>query len=243
MSGSRGMIFVTENSDMLAGKRDYKAIELFDEYRRRRHGGQSPAEVITLMRELSNAMIDLERQRLIGLIRDWERAQGLHYQAVPPTSQEIRTISNPLAARRLGTGSLQALDTSMRPPYVGSGSLQFNNSTLLYLHIQGESEPLLVTPGTETILGCGGTGSVLSPDVDLSKFGGEEKGVAPLHCTLRRANDTLTISNIDAGAGVYLNGEAIYPQTTYQLRDGDELRLGGMVIWLQFKNPIRRVGA
>ncbi len=244
MTNTRGMIAVRESADMLASKRDYGAIELFEDYRRRRQGGQSPAEVILLMRELSNGMRETERQRLIGLIRDWERAQGTNYLAVPPTSQEIRTISNPVTGRRFGTtGQLQALDTAMRPPYVGAQSPSFNSSTLLYLHIQGAQEPLLVTPGNETILGCGGTGSVLSPDVDLSPYGGEEKGVAPLHCTLRRSNDSLIISNVDAGAGVYLNGEAIYANTAYQLRDGDELRLGGLVMWLQFKNPIRRVGA
>jgi hypothetical protein len=237
------MIGVVESADMLASKRDYRATELFDEYRRRRQGGQSPAEVITLMRELSLNMADVERQRLINLIRDWERAQGSQYLAMPPTSQEIRTISNPLARRMGTTGNLQNRDTALRPPYQGSHSHLFNNSTLLYLHIQDVADPLLVTPGTETIIGCGGTGSVLSPDVDLSPYGGEDKGVAPLHCTLRRNNDSLLITNIDAGAGVYLNGEPIYANTSYQLRDGDELRLGAMVIWLQFKNPIRRVNS
>lgn len=237
----------------MTGQRGQRATDLFDEYLRRRRGGQSPAEVIVLMRQLSGGMVDIERQRLINLIREWERAQGDTFMAVPPTSQEIRTISpqsqfDPYGAGYADNGHAEGAhngdsDTDMRPPYVGSGTQQFTGSTLLCLHIGGYDDPIIIAPGNETMIGCGGTGSILAPDVDLTPYEGLQLGVAPLHMTLRRYQDALVIASVDGDAGAYLNGEPLYPGQPRPLHDGDQMRLGQLTLWVQFKNPFRRVGA
>ena len=75
---------------------------------------------------------------------------------------------------------------------------------------------------------------VEQPDIDLTPFGGVEKGVSRRHLALVRQHDTIGIVDLGSANSTYLNGQRILPSERRILRDGDELRLGRLVIRISF---------
>jgi len=74
------------------------------------------------------------------------------------------------------------------------------------------------------------------PDVDLEGFGAIDKGVSRRHATIiRRERGSLQIIDRGSPNGTYLNGQRLVPHQPRILRDGDEIRVGAMVILARFE--------
>lgn len=78
------------------------------------------------------------------------------------------------------------------------------------------------------------TGEV--PTIDLRECEGIEKGVSRRHAAIVR-RDSGTLNLIDQGSdnGTYLNGQRLIARQPRILRDGDEVRLGELVIYVRFE--------
>jgi hypothetical protein len=108
----------------------------------------------------------------------------------------------------------------------------------LVLRIRNVLEPLALTPGREIWFGRADGKSGLQPDFDLSPFGASRKGVSRMHAALSCiANGSARFSLTDLGSsnGTYLNGERLIAHQPYDLRDGDEICLGKMVLHVYFR--------
>lgn len=156
-----------------------------------------------------------------GFIFCEECGNNLHdSQDVTLPTKEIEEITNSLYAR------------------ANWGTARFNQDSWIVLHVREASEPLAVKPAAELILGRADSNSMAIPDVDLAPFGALEKGVSRVHASICRNDDTLVLIDKDSSNGTHLNGQRLMAEQPRVLRDGDEIRLGRLVMHIYFKtNP------
>lgn len=117
----------------------------------------------------------------------------------------------------------------------GWGTATFQDRNQVIIHVRDASEPVIVHPETELLIGRGDSASGVTPDLDLTPYGALERGVSRIHAALRRGEDVLSIVDLDSANGTYLNGQRLAPHQPRLLRDGDEIRVGKLVLHVYFK--------
>lgn len=122
------------------------------------------------------------------------------------------------------------------------GTARFNERTTLMLFVRGAPEPFVfdATSIVELVIGRVDPDTGQSPDIDLEHFGGTEKGVSRRHASIIRKDGSLNI--VDAGShnGTYLNGQRLIAHQPRVLRDGDDIRLGFLVLRVKFvRGPLQ----
>jgi len=70
--------------------------------------------------------------------------------------------------------------------------------------------------------------------IDLTSLNAYQHGVSRQHCTLRRNNTSLVVTDLDSTNGTFLNGERLIPYRDYGLHDGDRLILGTLHVTVHF---------
>jgi hypothetical protein len=117
----------------------------------------------------------------------------------------------------------------------------FGPDTTLVLVVTANNQSYSVQPQRykhETVIGRS-EGSTMKPDIDLSAHNASDLGVSRLHVALQynAKNNLLSVSDMKSANGTFINGQKLYPQEVRVLRDGDELRLGRLVMRAYFKHP------
>jgi hypothetical protein len=115
------------------------------------------------------------------------------------------------------------------------GTARFSHEASIIIHIRDAAEPIMLQPQPETVIGRFDPNSQKRPDLDLSPYGAIDKGISRLHAAVRRGEDTLTLIDLGSVNGTYLNGQRLAPSQPRVLRDGDEVRLGKLVLHVYFK--------
>jgi hypothetical protein len=118
------------------------------------------------------------------------------------------------------------------------GTARFGPDSVLVLHVRGGGEPLIIRPADELVMGRFDPISGSSPDLDLSPYNAVEKGVSRLHVAIRRQEDSLSLVDLGSANATFLNGQRLVPHQSRVLRDGDELRLGRLVMQVYFRHDI-----
>ena len=72
--------------------------------------------------------------------------------------------------------------------------------------------------------------SGIFPDIDLDPVGGHEAGVGRQHAQLSIQDEQLYVEDLDSVNGTALNKQRLAARQPQPLKDGDELRLGKMVL-------------
>lgn len=116
------------------------------------------------------------------------------------------------------------------------GTARFNTDASIVLHVRDVADPVVLQPTKRTILGRMDGNSISKPDFDLTPYGAVEKGVSRIHAAIFRNDDTLILVDMGSANGTHLNGQRLVPEQPRVLRDGDEIRLGKMVIHVYFKS-------
>jgi len=102
------------------------------------------------------------------------------------------------------------------------------------LVIQETNVPLSIPQGKQTIvIGREDPVSGIFPDIDLDPVGGHEMGVGRRHAQLIIQERQLYVEDLDSVNGTALNKQKLVPRQPQPLKDGDELRLGKMVLIYQ----------
>jgi hypothetical protein len=98
--------------------------------------------------------------------------------------------------------------------------------------VPGDTKPILISVKDEIILGRHVTGA---PEdvIDLTPFGGLDKGVSRKHAVIRKNVNGFEIIDLFSTNGSWLNLERLLPDMVYTLRTGMQLRLGQLVIYIQ----------
>lgn len=117
------------------------------------------------------------------------------------------------------------------------GEAVFSEQDYLRLEVEGSPEPIVLKPGAETIFGRRDPATGAMPDVDLTPFAGYRMGVSRRHAAIRFGDgQSLHLWDLGSSNGTYLNGERLSAHRPYRVHDGDELRLGQMIIRLHFQS-------
>ena len=117
----------------------------------------------------------------------------------------------------------------------GWGTATFQGQNQVIIHIRDESEPVIIHPEAEFLLGRQDSSSGITPNLDLTPYGAQDRGVSRIHAALRRGDEVLSIVDLDSANGTYLNGQRLASNQPRLLRDGDEIRLGKLVMHIYFK--------
>ncbi|MEO8610080.1 MAG: FHA domain-containing protein [Chloroflexota bacterium] len=129
-----------------------------------------------------------------------------------------------------------ALDAEAQKAVDTAGGASFTEEMVLRIEIEGGSTPMLVYPKQEIIMGRRDPNTGGMPDVDLTAYAGYRMGVSRRHAAVRLQDKQLHVSDLGSSNGTFLNGTRLNAHRPYQLKDGDEVRLGQMVLRLYFQS-------
>lgn len=146
----------------------------------------------------------------------------------------------PLSTRTLdATDTEQAaigVDASIVTDVTVQGSATFEHGMVLRLEIEGSPDPIRFVPKPETIFGRRDPATGDKPDIDLTPFAGYRMGVSRRHAAIRPGDENgLDLWDLGSSNGTFLNGQRLSAHRPYRLRDGDEIRLGQMMIRIHFE--------
>lgn len=133
----------------------------------------------------------------------------------------LKQVQQPASTRQLHT-------EDHKPEY-------FSKDSTLLMHVRHSGDMIKMRPQEadhEMVIGRADTNNTVKPDIDLSIFGAEEMGVSRLHMSVAfdEANERLLIMDMGSANGVYVNGQKLVAKEERVLRDGDQLRLGQLVL-------------
>jgi hypothetical protein len=114
------------------------------------------------------------------------------------------------------------------------GTAQLGLERKLLLHVRGHDRPLVVTLSKQLVLGRHDVATGGDPDVDLEEYDALNHGVSRRHVAILVEDEALKIMDLGSANFTYLNGQKLMPHQARILRDGDELRLGKLVIRVNF---------
>jgi hypothetical protein len=112
----------------------------------------------------------------------------------------------------------------------GWGTSTFEPESQVIIHIQEASQPIIAEVGKELRLGR----QNIPTGLDLTNFGGIEKGVSRIHAALRRGDGLLLLVDLDSTNGTFLNDQLLIPNQPRLLRSGDKIRLGQLTMHIYF---------
>lgn len=125
-------------------------------------------------------------------------------------------------------------DPSLETTRVARGTGTLGAQSVLRIEIKGVSEPLVVYPRSAMTIGRRDPATGAQPDIDLTQFAGYRMGVSRRHLAIHLNGDRLDLEDLGSKNGTFLNGQRLAAHRPYPLHDGDELRLGQIVMRVYF---------
>lgn len=119
----------------------------------------------------------------------------------------------------------------------GWGTATLRTQRELLIYVSRMDEPVRVIPRDGFMFGRKDIATGNFPDLDLTPYGAEERGVSRRHAVLRQdANDDEMVMIADLGSanGTYLNGVRLGVNQPRLLRDGDEIRMANLKLHFYF---------
>ena len=112
----------------------------------------------------------------------------------------------------------------------------FDDTMTLALEIVETGDVIRVRPRhNELVIGRLSPESVMIPDVDLSPYQADVKGVSRLHAALRRQGTTLVLTDMGSLNSTYINGQRVHAHEVRVIQDGDELQFGRLRVRARFE--------
>ncbi|MBN1967523.1 MAG: FHA domain-containing protein [Anaerolineae bacterium] len=121
------------------------------------------------------------------------------------------------------------------------GRSHFTRSSTLLLRVRGVASPLGLRMGDtpNLVLGRFTQDAREQPDVDLTPYGASDLGVSRRHVRLSFEQDTVTLIDLGSVNHTFVNGQRLHPHEVRVLADGDEVRMGRMVMNVTFQHQVR----
>lgn len=117
----------------------------------------------------------------------------------------------------------------------------FGDESLLLLTIPDQAKGFTLRPQTRSGMMLVGraTNSTDKIDLDLSEVNAAQMGVSRQHLALEYDPNSSAIQIHDMGSanGTKVNGQRLHPKEVRVLRNGDELRLGRLVVLVKYRHP------
>ncbi len=107
-----------------------------------------------------------------------------------------------------------------------------NDGVVLY--IAGEVRPLVIRGQKEFLLGRRTEGPLAEDMIDLTPYHGHLLGVSRRHARLKIDGEDTFVEDLDSTNGTWLNERRLAANTPYVIRNGDQLRLGQLIMFIYF---------
>lgn len=114
------------------------------------------------------------------------------------------------------------------------GTARLGQGRQLVLHVRGHVKPLIVTISDQLIIGRFDVETKQAPDVALDDFDAQNLGVSRRHAAILVEDNALKVMDLGSANATYMNGQKLIAHQARILRDGDELRLGRLVLRVNF---------
>ncbi|GAB5494071.1 MAG: FHA domain-containing protein [Phototrophicaceae bacterium] len=117
------------------------------------------------------------------------------------------------------------------------GVARFNGKTDLVIEVLGTKQRFIFDYDqiTQIIIGRKDQSENNLPLVDLTESEGQQKGVSRRHAKIIHQDDALYIVDDDSVNGTYLNGHKLVAEQPRLIRDGDDVRLGHLIIRIKYR--------
>ncbi len=136
------------------------------------------------------------------------------------------------------TETSQLSDTNYEDGNPKWGTARFNSRMVLEIQVRDTGEIFCFDDADIDELSVGrrdpNTGS--KPDIDLEAFDALNKGVSRRHALIVRREGSLTLIDMGTPNGTFLNGQKLVPNQPRILRDGDDIRLGHLMVRVSFRD-------
>ncbi len=117
----------------------------------------------------------------------------------------------------------------------GDETIKSQAGTLLVI-VQGAMERYYTKDGLSLTLGRKSDAGKV--DIDLTPFGGHQRGVSRLHARLHIEKNELYITDLNSSNGTFLDGQRLRPYQPYQVtRRYSLLVLGSLSVQLSYRKP------
>ena len=136
----------------------------------------------------------------------------------------VALVPIPLSTRKLEDGD------------VGGSTDQLGADGVVILQVENDETPILVQMRREVVLGrVTETDNEERTYINLLPYGADEAGVSRRHVRLLREGRAVYALDLNSTNGTHVNGEPLQPGVERRLRDGDELVLGRLKLYIYFK--------
>lgn len=241
--------------------------ELLNEYARMREGGLEARSCLRALRPYIQPLPKAAKEALADQIRQWERDYTTDDSAPSPPPvvedtpstkkiDETSWVECPNCHKKnraadvfcYACGTLldddkDAIDTRH---FASADATQFSDNfygseSVLVLTTTDDEYAYEARPQRydhDLIIGRGYSAQGIRPDVDLATADAMQHGVSRLHLLVEYDDDSHVLRVTDRSSnGTFVNGQRLHPKDKRVLRNGDTLRLGNLVLKVQFVHP------
>ncbi len=117
------------------------------------------------------------------------------------------------------------------------GSARFSSQMNLIIGVEKDTRAMVFDANRieELVIGRKNPDTGEAPEVDLSSYEAMDKGVSRRHAAIIRKDGSLHIVDMGSANGTFLNGQRLVANQPRVLRDGDDVRLGHLVLRITFE--------
>ena len=115
------------------------------------------------------------------------------------------------------------------------GTDKLSPDNVLIMQVEHDETPIFLQIRTEVILGRITEQSDTTTYLNLTPYGADDRGVSRRHARLLRDGDEVYLMDLNSTNGTQLNGEPLPASVEKKLRDGDEITLGHLRMFIYFK--------
>jgi hypothetical protein len=134
---------------------------------------------------------------------------------------------------RLDVASVQASPAAVAPSPPPVAPAPAVTAEAPKLVVEADNTTFDLAGKTEIVIGREDPVSNIYPDVDLTPHGGEEGGVSRLHAKLFVTSGQYLIEDQNSTNFTFVNRQKLAPKTPTPVKDGDEIRLGRIIMKFQ----------
>lgn len=102
------------------------------------------------------------------------------------------------------------------------------------LRVIGTPDIIRVPFGETLMLGRADKDLSVSPEIDFTPYRGHALGVSRQHAKMVMRDNRLVIEDLGSANGTYVNGRLIRIGSPMRIRDGDQVRLGNLMLQVHF---------
>lgn len=114
---------------------------------------------------------------------------------------------------------------------------EYHDGLAVHLRVAESKQPIVVSSKmleSDVVLGRRDPITEQVPEVDLDMFAGYRMGVSRRHAILKVVNKMLVVVDLGSSNGTYLNGKRLEARSPEVVMEGDLLRLGQIIMTVQF---------